>query len=131
AWERPDRMLYMGLIGQAMEAAEVEDDEAAAGIPAGPDPYRFADEDEFRAVLEGAGLDAVVVEEVEVVHSVAGTEALWRGFMGGSVRGSAFVRAQPEGIQAQIRGALEQVVEPYRSGNAIEIPAAARIGSGQ
>jgi SAM-dependent methyltransferase len=130
AWERPDRMLYLGLIGQAIEAAEVEDDEAAAGIPPGPDPYRFADEDRFRAVLEGAGLSTVAVEEVEVVHAVADTDALWDGFMGGSVRGSAFVRAQPESVRARIRDALERVVEPYRFGDAIEIPVAARIGSG-
>jgi SAM-dependent methyltransferase len=130
-WQRPERMLYVGLIGQAMEAARVEEDEQAAGIPPGPDAYRFADPDEHRALLEGAGLDEVAVEAVEVVHRVGGAEELWRGFLGGSVRGSAFLRAQSEEVRARIREALDRVVEPYLTGDAIEVPVAANIASGR
>jgi SAM-dependent methyltransferase len=131
AWHRPDRMLLMGLIGQAIEAAGVEDDERAAGIPPGPDGYRFADPDEFQRLLERAGLAEVLVEPVELVQRIAGPEELWRGFMGGSVRGSAFVRAQADAVQARIRESLEEVVEPYRSGDALEVPVAANIASGR
>jgi SAM-dependent methyltransferase len=131
AWLRPDRMLIMGLIGDAIDAAGVEEDEQAAGIPAGPDGYRFADQAEFRALLEGAGLAEVAVETVEFVQRIASAEELWRGFMGGSVRGSAFVRAQPDAIRARIREALDAVVAPYRAGDALEVPMAANIASGR
>jgi SAM-dependent methyltransferase len=131
AWQRPDRMLVMGLIGQAIEAAGVKEDERAAGIPSGPDGYRFADQAEFRGLLEGAGLVEVDVEPVELVHRIADAEELWRGFMGGSVRGSTFVRAQPDAVQAGIREALDAVVEPYRAGDVLEVPVAANIASGR
>ena len=131
AWQRPDRMLVMGLIGEAIEAAGVEEDERAAGIPSGPDGYRFADQAEFRGLLEGAGLAEVAVEPVELVHRIADAEELWRGFMGGSVRGSTFVRAQSDAVQAGIREALDAVVEPYRAGDVLEVPVAANIASGR
>jgi SAM-dependent methyltransferase len=131
AWQRPDRMLIMGLIGEAIEAAGVKEDERAAGIPSGPDGYRFADQAEFRGLLEGAGLVEVAVEPVELVHRIADAEELWRGFMGGSVRGSTFVRAQSDAVQAGIREALDAVVEPYRAGDVLEVPVAANIASGR
>ena len=131
AWQRPDRMLIMGLIGQAIEAAGVKEDERAAGIPSGPDGYRFADQAEFRGLLEGTGLVEVDVEPVELVHRIADAEELWRGFMGGSVRGSTFVRAQSDAVQAGIREALDAVIEPYRAGDLLEVPVAANIASGR
>ena len=131
AWQRPERMLIMGLVAQAIEAAGVEADERAAGIPEAPDGYRFADAREFQALLEGAGLADVLVEPVEFVHHLPGAEELWRGFMGGSVRGSTLVRAQPEDAQRRIREALDEVVEPYAAGDELEIPVAANIASGR
>ena len=131
AWQRPDRMLIMGLITKAIEAAGIEEDEASAGIPAGPDAYRFADPSEFERLLEDAGLAEVAVEAVELVQHVGDAAELWRGFMGGSVRGSAFIRAQSNAAQARVREALEEVVEPYRGDIGLEIPVAARIGSGR
>jgi SAM-dependent methyltransferase len=131
AWQRPDRMLIMGLIGEAIEAAGVEEDERAAGIPPGPDGYRFADEAEFRGLLEGAGLVEVAVEPVELVQRIADAAEVWRGFLGGSVRGSTFVRAQPDAVQARIREALDTVVEPYRAGDVLAVPVAANVASGR
>ena len=130
-WDGPGGMPVMGLIGEAIEAAGAEDDEAGAGIPPGPDPYRFAATDEFRALLEGAGLADVVVESVELVHRVAGPEQLWRGFLGGSVRGATLVRAQPEPVQARIREALDEVVAPYAVADGLELTVRAKLGSGR
>lgn len=129
-WDGPRGMPVMGLIGEAIDAVGVEDDEDAAGIPPGPDPYRFADTDEFRALLQGAGLTDVVVESVELVHRVAGAEELWLGFLGGSVRGATLVRAQPDAVQVRIRAALDEVVAPFDVGGALELTVRAKIGSG-
>ena len=131
AGQRPERMLVMGLLAQAMEAAGVEADERAAGIPEAPDSYRFAEPGELRSVLEGGGLADVVVEPVEFTHEVAGTEDLWRGYMGGSARGATVVRAQPEEVQRRIREALDDVAAPYASGDGLGIPVAALIASGR
>ena len=130
-WQQPDRMLIMGLVAQAIEAAGVDTDERAAGIPEAPDGYRFADRGEFQALLEGAGLADVIVEPVELTHHVADAEELWRGFMGGSVRGATLIRAQPAEAQRRIREVLDEVVAPYASGEVLEIPVAANIASGQ
>jgi SAM-dependent methyltransferase len=130
-WQRPDRMLIMGLIGEAIEAAGVVEDEQAAEIPRGPDGYRFADQAEFHGLLKGAGLVEVAVEPVELVQRIADAGELWRGFLGGSVRGSTFLRAQSEAVQERIRDALDAVVEPYRSGDTLAVPVAANIASGR
>ncbi len=130
-WDGPEGMPVMALIGKAIDAAGVEDDEEQAGIPPGPDPYRFADPAEFQGLLEGAGLVEVAVESVDLVHRVAGAEELWSGFMGGSVRGATFVRAQPEAARSRIRDALDEVVEPHQAGGELELPVRARIASGR
>jgi len=130
-WDGPEGMPVMALIGRSIDAVGVEEDERAAGIPPGPDPYRFADPSEFHALLEGAGLSEVAVESVDLVHRVTDAEELWSGFMGGSVRGASFVRAQPEAVQARIREALEEVVAPYRVGSELELHVAAKLTSGR
>ena len=70
-----------------------------------------------------------MVEELQLVHHVADAETLWRGFFGGSVRGSTFVLAQPQAVQARIREALERACEPYVTADGIAIPIAANIAS--
>jgi hypothetical protein len=124
-------MRLTGLIGDAIEAVGMEEDERAAGIPPGPDGYRFADQAEFSALLECAGLAGVAVETVELVQRVANAEQLWRGFLGGTVRAATVVRAQPDAVQARIREALDEVVAPYRVGETLEVPVAANIASGR
>jgi SAM-dependent methyltransferase len=130
-WAGSMGMPVMGLVGKAVEAAGIEEDEGQAGIPSGPDPWRFAEEAEFRSLLAAAGLVEVAVEQVELVHRVSGPEELWRGFLGGSVRGGTFVRAQPQAVQARIREALHAVMQPYLAGEGFELPVVAKIGSGR
>jgi len=62
AWDRPGRMRVIGVVTDAVKAAGVDGDGA---VPAGgPDPYRFADEGEFSALLEEVGLGGVAVAAV-------------------------------------------------------------------
>lgn len=129
-WDRPERMRVMGVVTDAIDAAGVERGDAVRA--GGPDPYRFADGGEFSALLEGAGLTGVAVATVELTHRVAGTEALWRGILGSSVRTAALLRAQGAATRRRIREALRHAVEPYRgSDGALELPVAARLGSGR
>jgi SAM-dependent methyltransferase len=128
-WDRPERMRVIGLVTEAIETAGGGRRDA---LPAsGPEPYRFADEGEFRALLEGAGLVEVAVKTVELTHFVAGTEELLRGLLGSSVRTAAVLRAQDALARRRTLEALERTVEPYRaSGGALELPVAAKVGSG-
>lgn len=129
-WDRPERMRVIGVVKDAIEIAGV--DRGGAVPSGGPDPYRFADEREFRALLEGAGLVAVVVSTVERSHSVAGTDELLRGFLGSSVRTAALIRAQDAATRRRIIAALERTVEPYRRADgALELPVAAKLAAGR
>jgi SAM-dependent methyltransferase len=128
-WDRPERMRVIGVVKEAIETADVDRGDA---LPlGGPDPYRFADEGEFRALLEGADFVGVAVETVELTHRVAGTEELLCGLLGSSVRTAARLRAQGAAARRRTRAALERTVEPYRtSDGALELPVAAKLASG-
>jgi SAM-dependent methyltransferase len=129
-WDRPERMRVFGVVTEAIEAAGVDRDGA---LPAGgPDPYRFADEGEFQALLEAAEAVEVAVRTVELTHRVAGTEELLRGLLGSSVRTATLLRAQGAVVRRRITAALERLVEPYRaSDGALELPVAAKLASGE
>jgi SAM-dependent methyltransferase len=130
AWDRPERMRVIGVVTDAIKAAGVDGDGAVQA--GGPDPYRFADDAEFSALLEEVGLGGVAVATVELTHRVAGTEELWRGFLGSSVRTAALIGAQDAGTRRRIRGALDEAVRVYRgSDGGLELPVAANLGSGR
>jgi SAM-dependent methyltransferase len=128
-WDRPERMRVFGVVTEAIEAAGVDRDDA---VPAGgPDPYRFADDGEFRGLLEAAGLVDVAVTTVELMHRVAGTTELMRGLLGSSVRTATRLRAMDAAARRRTTAALERVVERYLTGDgALELPVAAKLASG-
>src|SRR3954454_12133620 len=79
-WDVPEHTRFLGILRDALRACGVPDGEAT-----GPDPFRFADNDEFRGLLRGAGLADIEVHEVELSHRVADADELWQGLLGGSV----------------------------------------------
>jgi|SRR5215207_3440603 len=125
-WERPPRSRLITLLGEATRAAGVE---PAGEVPRGPDSFRFADEDELDALLRGAGLAHVRVETIDVVHEGGGPEELWRGLLGGSVRGAALVEAQGERTRQRIRAEFGRLLEGLRRDGGYAIPAAAKLAS--
>jgi len=128
-WDHPERMRVIGVVSDAIEMAGAARGRAVP--PGGPDPYRFADEGEFGALLEGVGLVGVAVNTVELTHRVAGTEDLLQGLLGSSVRTAAALRAQDAVARRRTLTALERTVEPYRgSRGALELPVAAKLASG-
>jgi SAM-dependent methyltransferase len=128
-WDRPERMRVLGVVREAIETAGVGRGDVVPD--GGPDPYRFADESEFRALLEGAGLVGVAVATVELTHTVVGTEGLLHGLLGSSVRTAALLRAQSAVARRRTIAALERAVEPYRgTDGALELPVSAKLASG-
>ncbi len=128
-WDRPERTPFMGLIGEAIEEAGVEGE---GSVPAGgPDPFRYADEPEFRGLLAGAGFARVEVATLEVVHRASSGAELWDGILGGTVRASARVLAQPPHVRERIRAAFERRVERLRDGDSIALPAVIKLAAGE
>jgi ubiquinone/menaquinone biosynthesis C-methylase UbiE len=127
-WDTLDRMRLMGVVSDAFDAVEFED---TGAVPPGPSADRFADDDEFTSVLEGAGFRDVAVETVVMSHKVANADELWQGFMGGSVRAAAVARSLPPETIASIREALAELLEAYRAPGGFELPLSAKIGSGR
>jgi hypothetical protein len=126
-WDRPERVDFLGLLDAAMAVAHVN---PPLAFPPGPPAFRFADEDELRALLEGAGLEAVELRTVELRHRIEDVDELWDGVLTGSVRTAAQIRAMDDDQQARVRGALDEMLEDRRADGGLELETAVRIASG-
>jgi SAM-dependent methyltransferase len=128
-WDVPERSRFIGLVRDAVARAGGG---PSAEPPAGPDPFRFADDARLRGLLDNAGLEEVAVETVAVGHRVKGDAmALWAGLLGGSVRSAAAVEALSPAARERARAAFAELVEPHRVAGGHEVPAVAKVGSGR
>jgi SAM-dependent methyltransferase len=127
-WDVPERSRLVGLVADAIDELGFE---RRAGQPEGPDPYRFADEGALRELLAGAGLEEIGVGTRELVHRANDAVRLWEGVLGGSVRSTASVEAQPPEVQARIRAVFVRMVEAYREGSRLAIPVVVKLAWGR
>lgn len=92
-WDLPERARLVGVFLDAIaEAGAAPPDD----IPGGPPFFRFADEEQFAALLEHGGLTGVEVNTIVFEHHVSTADEPWNGFLGGTVRISAPIVRQPE-----------------------------------
>src|SRR6185312_2660289 len=103
-WDQPERVEFLGLLDAAMDAAHVE---RGLHLPPGPPAYRFADEGELRALLDGAGLTDVAIETVRFAYAIADVDE-----------------------RARVRGALDELLEERRSTGGLELETAVKIACG-
>ena len=127
AWDAPERGGYPAVLVEALRACGVTHSD---DVPAGPDPYRFADEDEFRELLRGAGLVDVAVEPIAFSQLVRDADELWQGMLGGSVRTAGLVERQPPDTRERIRARVEQIAEQHRDEGGLAVPVRGRIAQG-
>jgi SAM-dependent methyltransferase len=127
-WEAPARNRWLGIVGEALEEVGVA---APADLAGGPDPYRFADRKEMIGLLRRAGLGDARVERVETLVRCRGSDELWEGVLGGSVRTSTTILRQPENVRRRVRAALDRRAEAYAAADGLELPATAVIGVGR
>jgi SAM-dependent methyltransferase len=128
-WDRPERMRLLGVLAEAVERTQGIRD---PGLPSGgPDPFRFADEAAFAALLSNAGLERVDVRTVRFDERVVDTDELWEGMLAGSVRTAALIERQSEPVRRRIRIELENVVASYRSSAGIALPVSAKLAGGR
>jgi SAM-dependent methyltransferase len=127
-WDLPDRNRFLGILLDALRACGIADRQE---VGAGPDPFRFANDDEFRGLLRGAGFEAVDIRPVSVTHWVVDADELWQGVLGGSLRTAGLVMRQPPQIRGEIRATVNRLAQQYRADGGLAIPARAKIAHGR
>lgn len=126
-WDDPERMRLIGLVDDALAEAGAD---PSLGIPPGPPAFGFAEPGDFARLLEDAGLEDVGVRTIAFEHLVPSGEELWEGLIGGTVRTTRQVRAQPPEVRSRIREALIALAEQHRTARGLAIPVAAVLASG-
>jgi SAM-dependent methyltransferase len=127
-WDHPDRSPLPGALflaaGQAGAAP-------AAGMPAGPPFFRYADDAAFAELLNDAGLVDVTVTGLTFTHRMPSADAFWDAMLGGTVRAAAQVQGQTEEMQRSIRRAFDRIVSGYYEGGELELPVSVKIAAGR
>jgi SAM-dependent methyltransferase len=127
-WDVPARARVNGVFFDAMAAAGAR---PPAAVPAGPPPFRFADEAELRALLTIAGFTDPHVRTLGWTHAIGSVEAWWEGGLGSLARASAAVVHQPAEVQARIRAAFDRLADDYRGDAGLVVPVSAKIATGR
>ena len=109
-----------------MEAIAVAGAAPPADMPAGPPFFQYGTDDEFAALLRGAGLADPAVETIAFTHHLDDLDAFWADLLGGTVRTGPVIKSQTPEVQARIRSLYERNLEPWRAGNATTSPAPSR-----
>jgi SAM-dependent methyltransferase len=125
-WDLPEHNRFLGILVDALRDSGV-----AHRTAAGPDPYCFADDAVFRALLASAGLEDIEVRSVSHAQPVPGADELWRGLLGGSVRTAGLVERQSPATQRRIRAAVKRLAEQHRVDGELVIPVRAKLASGR
>jgi 2-polyprenyl-3-methyl-5-hydroxy-6-metoxy-1,4-benzoquinol methylase len=127
-WDRPERNRFLGILADAVRASGGT---RPPGSLADPDHYRFADDDELRTLLGGAGLEEIDVRSVALSQRVSDVDELWEGMLGGSVRTAGLVVSQPPSHRQRIRAEVDRLADEYRVDGGLAIPVRAKIARGR
>ncbi len=127
-WDAPARARVNGVFFEALAEAGAG---ALAGVPAGPPPFRFAEDAELRALLTIAGFRDVSVSTLGWTHRIASVERWWQGGLASLVRASGAILAQPAVVQARIRAAFERLAAVYLTDGGLTVPVSAKIAAGR
>jgi SAM-dependent methyltransferase len=127
-WDAPAQMRMFGVFLEAVR-------EAGAGppnaLPPGPDVFRFADDGEFRSLLEAQGLIDVEVRRVAFTHPVESFADFWRALQRGTVRMASLVLGQSEKTRERIRAALDRRLAAYGTDGRFELPVSVKLAAGR
>ena len=129
AWDVPEKARFLGVFLDALTAAGATP--APADLPQGPDFFRFSREEEFAALLRGAGIDHIEVKTIAFTLAASSADRLWEGMLGGAVRTAALILRQTHEEQQRIRVAFNQVVDEYRTADGLELPVSVKLAAGR
>ena len=99
--------------------------------PGIPGPFALEHTDRLRDLFVDAGFDAVEVSEHEAPSRASSFDEWW--YRTASLAGplAAIVAALPSDAAGELRSRLKRAVEPYRSGEGLELPGVSLIASGR
>ena len=80
-------------------------------------------------LLRGAGLVEVSVQALAFTHRIDDLDAFWTDLVGGTVRASVLIRAQPPELQARIRRLYGEKLEPWRVDGGWDLACAVKLGA--
>jgi SAM-dependent methyltransferase len=125
-WDLPERTRLLGVFLDSVAAAGATPPE---DIPAGPPFFRFSDDREFAELLTNGGFENATVSTISFPQPVSSPDELWHGLLGGTVRTSALILRQSEGVQGRIRVEFDRIVAQYAVGDHLELPVAVKLAS--
>lgn len=127
-WDVPERARLLGVFVDAVAAAGAS---PSPDVPAGPDFFRFSDEEEFATLLRDRGLERIEVATVGFTHAISTPGALWDGMLAATVRTSTLIVAQAPVVQRRIRAEFDRLVAPHRAPDgSLRIPVFFKLVSG-
>jgi len=127
-WDDPSKQRIQGLFREAIAEIGIA---PPPDVPEGYSMFRFADTDEFRRLLEGAGLIDVKVQDHKTTYLVADVDTLWHGGLGSFALTASAIAHQDKETQAAIRAALERNAAAYGTPAGLNLPVAFKIGAGR
>jgi SAM-dependent methyltransferase len=127
-WDLPVRARFLGVFLDAVAEAGAR---APEDIPVGPDFFRFSVDEEFDSLFRNEGFEDRRIETVAFTYRAANADALWSGFLDGTVRTSALILRQPPETQLRIREAFDRLVGEFEEPDGIELPVSVKLASGR
>jgi ubiquinone/menaquinone biosynthesis C-methylase UbiE len=127
-WDDPSKQRIQGLFREAIAEIGVA---LPPDVPAGYSMFRFSDTDEFRRLLEGAGLTDIMVQDHKTTYLISDIDTLWHGGMGSFALTASAIAHQDKPTQAAIRAALERRAAAYKTSAGLELPVAFKVGAGR
>ncbi|MGZ5873063.1 MAG: class I SAM-dependent methyltransferase [Bradyrhizobium sp.] len=127
-WDDPSKQRIQGLFREAIAEIGIA---PPPDVPQGYSMFRFADTNELRRLLEGAGLAEIMVEAHKTTYLIPDVDTLWHGGLGSFALTASAIANQDKATQAAIRGALERRAAAYKTPTGLELPVAFKIGAGR
>jgi ubiquinone/menaquinone biosynthesis C-methylase UbiE len=127
-WDDPSKQRIQGLFREAI--AEIGAT-PPPDVPKGYSVLRFADTDEFRRLLAGAGLTDIAVEDHQTTYLIPDVDTLWRGGLGSFAVTASAIAHQDAATQEAIHAALKRKAAAYQTREGLKLPVAFKIGAGR
>lgn len=117
-WAPPERAVPFAILMDSIEAHGTLD----VDLPPGPPMFRFADPEETRRALEGAGFADMESREEELTMRLGVPDDLFDFFRDGAVRAAGLLKGQTPAASDAIRASMREKAAGYARANGIEIP---------
>ena len=116
-------------LSELIEAVTVAGGKPPPDLPPGPPFFQASGDDEFEALLVGAGLADPAIQAHAFSHHVDDFDAFLTDLIDGTVRTRALIISQTPEIQAEIRADYAQRLEPWRVSGGYDVPCAVKVGA--